>query len=1855
MSDTALKSGDTSTVTLVFSEAVLGFANNDVTVVNGTLATMTSSDNITWTGTYTPTADVEDATNVLTLATSYTDTAGNAGPSATTANFTIDTKAPTVSSFTMSDTALKSGDTSTVTIVFSEAVAGFASDDDVAVVNGALASMTSSDNITWTGTYTPTADVEDATNVLTLGTAWTDTAGNAYGGSSTATANFTIDTTSPTVSSFTMSDTALKSGDTSTVTIVFSEAVAGFASDDDVAVVNGALASMTSSDNITWTGVYTPTADVEDATNVLTLGTTWTDTAGNAYGGSSTDTANFTIDTTAPTVSSFTMSDTALKSGDTSTVTIVFSEAVAGFANSDVTVVNGALTTMTSSDNITWTGAYTPTADVEDATNVLTLATSYTDTAGNAGPSATTANFTIDTNTPTVSSFTMSDTALKSGDTSTVTIVFSESVAGFSNSDVTVVNGALTTMTSSDNITWAGTYTPTADVEDATNVLTLGTAWTDTAGNAYGGNVTTTANFTIDTTAPTVTSFTMSDTDLKSGDTSTVTLVFSESVAAFASDDDVAVVNGALASMSSSDNITWTGTYTPTADVEDATNVLTLATSWTDTAGNAYGGNVTTTANFTIDTTSPTVTSFTMSDTDLKSGDTSTVTIIFSEAVAGFANSDVTVVNGALTSMTSSNNITWTGTYTPTADVEDATNVLILATSYTDTAGNAGPSATTANFTIDTTAPTVSSFTMSDTDLKSGDTSTVTLVFSEAVAGFASVSDVTVVNGALTTMTSSDNITWTGTYTPTADVEDATNVLTLATSYTDTAGNTGPSATTANFTIDTTSPTVSSFTMSDTDLKSGDTSTVTIVFSEAVAGFANSDVTVVNGALATMTSSDNITWTGVYTPTADVEDATNVLTLGTTWTDTAGNVYGGSSTDTANFTIDTTSPTVSSFTMSDTALKSGDTSTVTIVFSESVAGFSNSDVTVVNGALATMTSSDNITWTGTYTPTADVEDATNVLTLGTTWTDTAGNAYGGSSTDTANFTIDTTAPAVSSFTMSDTDLKSGDTSTVTIVFSEAVAGFASNDDVTAPNGALASMTSSDNITWTGVYTPTANVEDATNVLTLATSYTDTAGNTGPSATTANFTIDTTAPTVSSFTMSDTALKSGDTSTVTIVFSEAVAGFANSDVTVVNGALTTMTSSDNITWTGTYTPTADVEDATNVLTLATSYTDTAGNAGPSATTANFTIDTTSPTVTSFTMSDTALQSGDTSTVTIVFSESVAAFASDDDVAVVNGVLASMTSSDNITWTGVYTPTTNVEDATNVLTLATSWTDTAGNLYGGSVTTTANFTIDTTSPTVTSFTMSDTDLKSGDTSTVTIVFSEVVVGFASDDDVTAPNGVLTSMTSSNNITWTGVYTPTANVEDATNVLTLATSYTDTAGNAGPSATTANFTIDTTAPTVSSFTMSDTALQSGDTSTVTIVFSEAVAGFASVSDVTVVNGALTTMTSSDNITWTGTYTPTADVEDATNVLTLATNYTDIAGNAGPSATTANFTIDTKSPTVSSFTMSDTALKSGDTSTVTVVFSESVAGFANNDVTVVNGALASMTSSDNITWTGTYTPTADVEDATNVLTLGTAWTDTAGNAYGGGSTDTANFTIDTTVPTINAIETTAFSWGSVLNSTEDDSEGVVTVTTAGVEDGQVVSIVLNGVTDTGIVSGNSATITIAASDLQALTDGQSYTLTADVNDAAGNSAAQVTSSSFIVDVTAPVITITGANPATVELGATYTDASASADGGETVTSISTVDTSTVGTYTVTYTSTDAAGNTATATRTVNVVDTTAPVITVTGANPATVELGATYTDAGATATDLSGNVTVTSTSTVDTSTVGTYTVTYTSTDAAG
>jgi hypothetical protein len=68
VADTYVMRGETSLVTFVWNEVVTGFTLADVTADNGTLSGLITSDNITFTATFTPTeTEIVDASNVVTV------------------------------------------------------------------------------------------------------------------------------------------------------------------------------------------------------------------------------------------------------------------------------------------------------------------------------------------------------------------------------------------------------------------------------------------------------------------------------------------------------------------------------------------------------------------------------------------------------------------------------------------------------------------------------------------------------------------------------------------------------------------------------------------------------------------------------------------------------------------------------------------------------------------------------------------------------------------------------------------------------------------------------------------------------------------------------------------------------------------------------------------------------------------------------------------------------------------------------------------------------------------------------------------------------------------------------------------------------------------------------------------------------------------------------------------------------------------------------------------------------------------------------------------------------------------------------------------------------------------------------------------------------------------------------------------------------------------------------------------------------------------------------------------------------------------------------------------------------------
>ena len=315
-----------------------------------------------------------------------------------------------------------------------------------------------------------------------------------------------------------------------------------------------------------------------------------------------------------------------------------------------------------------------------------------------------------------------------------------------------------------------------------------------------------------------------------------------------------------------------------------------------------------------------------------------------------------------------------------------------------------------------------------------------------------------------------------------------------------------------------------------------------------------------------------------------------------------------------------------------------------------------------------------------------------------------------------------------------------------------------------------------------------------------------------------------------------------------------------------------------------------------------------------------------------------------------------------------------------------------------------------------------------------------------------------------------------------------------------------------------------------------------------------------------------------------------------------TLTITATDAAGNSA--SDTLLIEIDATAPTAAITYSSDGPYPQDTTITLTATFDEAL-----KDSPVPQIAISgsnSLGASDMTKVSSTvysYDFTVGSGDGIATVTLATAQ-DLAGNVVTSTPTSGGTFTVDNTAPSVSA--------DSITSPTNDNTPNL-TITA---ESGSTIAVTSDGTSgNVGTATGTGSSQIITLSTL----DEGTQTLTVTATDAAGNS--DTDTISVTVDTTAPVITLAGDNPQTVELGSSYSESGASTDDGTSVTiDSSAVNTSVVGSYTVTYDATDAAGNAATqVTRTVNVVDTTAPVVTITGYNPHPYELGSSYTQTAA------------------------------------
>ena len=326
---------------------------SDLTANNGTLsnlssATVNANGTVTYTATFTPNSNIEDTTNVVSLTTGYTDTVGNTGTTAESANYTIDTLAPTATitvNTVTSDNVINQSELAAGNVPVTGTVGGDVKVGDIVTltINGHTYVGGVTANLAGELTYSIDVLASDlvADENVTASVATTDAAGNT----TTVTANHAVgvDVVAPTIeitneASGNATTSLAKVGDTIT---------ANFTSTDPVTsvTIGGHAAQLTLVNAVT--GTYTATYVVASGDNAIATDVVVTsrDTAGNTT--TQTLSGRVTVDTVAPTAT-ITLSDDALRIGDTSTVTITFSEAVSGFSLSDLTANNGTLSNLSS-------------------------------------------------------------------------------------------------------------------------------------------------------------------------------------------------------------------------------------------------------------------------------------------------------------------------------------------------------------------------------------------------------------------------------------------------------------------------------------------------------------------------------------------------------------------------------------------------------------------------------------------------------------------------------------------------------------------------------------------------------------------------------------------------------------------------------------------------------------------------------------------------------------------------------------------------------------------------------------------------------------------------------------------------------------------------------------------------------------------------------------------------------------------------------------------------------------------------------------------------------------------------------------------------------------------------------------------------------------------------------------------------------------------------------------------------------------------------------------------------------------------------------------------------------------------
>ncbi|HGC0994173.1 TPA: Ig-like domain-containing protein [Escherichia coli] len=1618
----------------------------------------------------------------------------NGNNATTTHAYSVDATAPTVTINTIAGDDILNAAEAGAALTITGSSTAEAGQTVTVTLNGANYTGTVQTDGSWSISVPP-ADLSALTaSNYTVSAAVSDKAGNP----ASVNHNLTVDTSVPVVTINTVAGDDVINATEHAQAQIISGSATGAATGSTVTVTIGTNTFTTVLDASGNWSVGVPASVVSALANgTVTINASVTDAAGNS--GSATH--QVTVNTGLPSITFNAISGDNVLNADEKGQPLTISGSSTGLATgAQVTVtLNGHNYSATTDAAGNWT-LTVPVSDLAalGQANYIVSA-SATSAAGNTASSQ--ANLLVDSGLPGVTINTVAGddiiNAAEAGAAQTISGVVTRAAAG---DTVTVTLGGNTyTAQVQADLSWSVSV-PAADLQALGNGdLTITASVTNANGNTGSG----TRDITIDANLPGLRVDTVAGDDIVNSIEHGQALVITGGSSGLNAGVPLTItINGTAYSATVQADGSWS-VGIPAANVSAwPAGALTVEVDGQSSAGNPVGVS----HPFTVDLTAVAISISTVASDDVINAAEKGTNLTLSGSTSGIESGQtVTVTFGGKTYTASvAANGSWS-VNVPAADLailpDGAANV---QASVSSASGNSA-SATHA-YSVDASAPTLTINTIASDDILNATEAGSPLIISGTSTAETGQTVTVTLNGATYSGNVQADGSWSVSVPPSALGALSASNYTVSATVNDKAGN--PGSASHNLAVDTTAPVLTINTVVGDDIINDAEHAQALVISGTSTGGEAGDVVsvVLNGKTYTTTLDASGNWS-VGVPAADVAAlGSGAQTITASVSDRAGNSDDASRT----VTVSLTAPVISINTIAgDDVINATEKGSDLALSGISDQPAGTAITVTLNGQNYSATTDSSGNWSVTVPASAvsALGEASYSVTASVT------NAQGNSSTASHNVQVNTALPGVTINPVTTDDIINAAEAGSAQTISGQVTGAAAGSTVTVElGGKTYTATVQADLSW-NVSVPAADWQALGNgELTVNASVTNAVGNTGSG--TRDITIDASLPGLRVDTVAgDDVVNIIEHSQAQVITGSSSGFAAGTALTVViNNQTYAATVLANGSW-SVGVPATDVSNwPAGTLNITVSGANSAGT--QTSITHPLTVDLTTVAVSINSITSDDVINAAEKGAALTLSGSTSGVEAGQTVTITFG---GKTYTTTVAANGSWSTTVPAVDMATLRDGDASAQVRVTNVNGNSATATHEYSVDSAAPTVTINTIASDNI---------INASEAAAGVTVSGTSTAETGqTLTVTLNGTNYQTTvqadGSWSLTLPASDLTalanNGYTLTASVSDLAGN--PGSASKGVTVDTTAPVISFNTVAgDDVINNVEHTQAQIISGTATGAVAGDRLVVTIAGQQYVTSTDASGNWSVGVPASVISGLADGTVTISATITDSAGNS--STQTHNVQVNTAAVSLSVSTISGDNIINAAEAGSALTLSGTGTNFAAGTVVTVllNGKGYSATIQSNGSWS-VNVPAADVA----ALSDGTSYTVSASaqDSAGNSATASRSVAVDLTAPVISI---NTVSTDDRLNAAEQQQPLTLNGSTSA-EVGQTVTVTFGGKTYTATVAANGTwALNVPAADLAALGQG-AQTITASVNDRAGNPGQ--TTHALTVDTVAPTVTI--------------------------------------------------------------------------------------------------------------------------------